>query len=274
MKIYGIYILSVILPVIMGCATLPDHYISLHNRSTLTFDEILLQIKDEKVLLIGEGHNRVQDHLLQLEIIKYLHEDGKTVAIALEMFPSEMQAVLDQWVKGSTSESDFTKAYYKAWDVSYSYYSDIFEYARNARIPLIGINGKESLINSVAKTGTDKLSEDFRKTVRFTSCAEATGYEMIIRLFEPRLTHMTKLPFFCDAQLLRDTLMAYNIAGILERGGFTVVALVGSAHALRAAVPRVLSQYYDVNCKVIMPGDFAELISGEPDATVADYIWY
>ena len=34
------------------------------------------------------------------------------------------------------------------------------------------------------------------------------------------------------AELLRDTLMANNIAGILKKGKFTVVALVGSAHAL------------------------------------------
>lgn len=266
--------MSVILPVIMGCATLPDHYISLHNRSALTFDEILLQVKNEKVILIGEGHEREQDHLVQLEIIKYLHENGKTVAIALEMFPAEMQTALNQWITGTISEGDFKEAYYKTWNVSYQYYSRIFEYARKEQIPLVGINGSETIINSVAKAGIEQLSKEFRKAVRFTSCAKAPEYEMMIRLFEPGITHMTALPFFCDAELLRDTFMAYNIADILERGRFTVVALVGSAHALRVAVPRVLRQYYNVNCKVLMPGAFVELISREPDAAISDYIWY
>ncbi len=274
MKTFGIYILSVILPVVTGCATLPDQYISLHDKSALTFDEILVQVRNEKVLLIGEGHNREQDHLLQLEIIKHLHENGKSVAIALEMFPAEMQDILNQWVAGTLSESDFKKVYDKTWIVPYSYYSDIFGYAREAHVPLIGINGSEPLINSVAKTGIGKLPEDFRKKAGVTSCSETTEYEMIIKLLEARIAHMAKLPFFCDAQLLRDTLMANNIAGIFDRGRFTVVALVGYTHALRVAVPRVLEKYHDVRCKVIMPGDFVKLISTRPDETMADYIWY
>jgi uncharacterized iron-regulated protein len=197
-----------------------------------------------------------------------------TVAIALEMFPAEMQAVLDQWITGTISEDDFKEAYYKTWNVPYRYYSRIFEYARKEQIPLIGINGNKTLINNVAKTGIEQLSKEFRKTFRFTSCDKTIEYEMMLRLFEPGITHMTGLAFFCDAELLRDTLMAHNIAGILEKGRFTVVALVGSAHALRVAVPRVLHQYYEVNCKVLMPGAFVKLISREPDATIADYIWY
>jgi len=266
--------MSVILPVIVGCATLPDHYISLHDRSSLTFDEVLLQIQKEKVILIGEGHERDQDHLVQLAIIKYLHENGRTVAIALEMFPAEMQTALNQWITGAISEGDFKKAYYTAWNVPYRYYSEIFGYARKERIPLFGINGSETLINSVAKSGTDQLSKEFRKAIRFSSCAETPEYEMMISRFGPRTIHMKKLPFLCDAELLRDTLMAYNIAGILEKGRFTVVALVGSAHALRVAVPGVLRQYYNENSKVLMPGVFAVLISREPDASMADYIWY
>ncbi len=274
MRIYGFYIVSVILPIILGCATLPDHYIALHNRSALTFDEVLLQIQEEKVILIGEGHEREQDHLVQLAIIKYLHENGKSVAIALEMFPAEMQTSLNQWTTGALSEGDFKESYYTAWNVPYHYYSKIFEYARKEQIPLVGINGSEALINSVAKTGAAQLSGEFRKAIRFSSCAGAPEYEKMISLFIPRTIHTKQLPFLCDAELLRDTLMAYNIAGILERGRFTVVALVGSAHALRAAVPRVLRQYYSENSTVLMPGAFAVLISREPNTSMADYIWY
>ncbi len=265
---------SFILFLFTGCATLPDHYVSLHDRGVLTFGEILSTIGKDRVIFIGEGHESMEDHLLQLEIIKYLHGRGENVAIALEMFPAEMQPVLNKWIMGSISDYEFEEAYKRAWNVPYRYYAKIFEYARQARLPLVGINVNRTQIDDVAKHGIDTLPGDFRKTVRVTSCAASPEYERMIRLFEPRIAHVAGLPFLCDAQLLRDTVMAYNIAGIIERGRFTVVALVGSAHALRMAVPRILTQYYDVSSQIFMSGAFTELLYPEPDAGIADYIWY
>lgn len=265
---------SFILFFVMGCATLPEHYVSLHDRSVLTFGEILSTVGKDRVIFIGEGHESEVDHLLQFEIIKHLHSTGKNVAIALEMFPAEMQPVLNQWIMGTISESEFVEAYNRAWNVPYQYYAKIFEYARQARLPLVGINVNRTQIDDVAKHGIETLSGDFRKAVRVASCAASPEYERMINLFEPRIAHVAGLPFLCDAQLLRDTLMAYNIAGILERGRFTVVALVGSAHALRMAVPRILTQYYDVSSQVLMSKTFAELLYPGLDAGIADYIWY
>lgn len=209
--------MAVIMTVVVGCVTLPDHYISLQNQTSLTFQEVLHEIQRERVIFIGEGHDRDQDHLVQLAIIRHLHESGKTVAIALEMFPAEMQTVLNQWITGALSEGDFKRAYHAVWNVPYRYYSEIFEYARKEQIPLVGINGSETLINAVARTGIDQLSEEVRKTIGFSSCAKAREYEMMIRLLQSGGAHMTELPFLCDAELLRDTLMAYNIGGVLGR---------------------------------------------------------
>jgi len=216
----------------------------------------------------------MEDHLLQFEIIKHLHSKGENVAIALEMFPSEMQPVLNKWIMGEISENAFEEAYKRAWNVPYRYYEKIFEYARQERLPLVGINANRTQIDSAAKHGIDTLPGDFRKAVRVTSCAASPEYERMINLIEPRIAHVAGLPFLCDAQLLRDTFMAYNIAGILGRGRFTVVALVGSVHALRVAVPRILTQYYGVSSQVFMSRSFAELLYPEPDAGIADYIWY
>jgi uncharacterized iron-regulated protein len=258
----------------MGCATLPEHYVSLHNLRASSFEEILHQIKNEKVIFIGEGHGIKEDHLVQFEVVRHLHENGKDVVIALEMFPSEAQSILNQWIRGEVSESDFKKAYYSVWNVPYEYYSKIFEYARQVGIPLAGINGNEAFINNVAKTGVEKLPEYFRKEVKVPSCAGAPEYSRMIDLFEAKIAHVSEMPFVCDAQLLRDSLMAYNIVKILQRDRFTIVALVGSTHALRVAVPRILFKYYNVNSVVLVSKKFADIVSPESDAEIADYIWY
>jgi aminopeptidase N len=273
-KQYLAFVMFAILPFVTGCATLPENFVLLADRGAMTFEEVLPRVANQSVILIGEGHEREEDHLVQFEFIKRLHETGRTVAIALEMFPAEAQDILNQWVMGTISEDDFKKAYYRFWTAPYQYYSRIFEYARQTKIPLVGINGSEAQIKSVAKAGVGQLSQEFRKAIRFTTCAGAPEYERIIGLFEPSIAHMEKLPFFCDAQLLRDTLMAYNIADILERGRFTVVVLAGSTHTLKVAIPRILLTYYNVHSAVLMSKAFAELISREPDAGMADYIWY
>ncbi len=234
-------------------------------------DQILLRVGNGGVILIGEGHGEKEDHLVQFEVIKRLHEKGMDVAIALEMFPSSAQEALNQWVKGAMSEDDFRNNYYRYWTVPYRYYSRIFEYARQQRIPLVGINGNEAQISSVARTGPDILPPEFRKAIRFIPCAKAPEYEETIVFFEGRITHNAKLPFLCDAQRLRDTLMAYNIVDIYERRRFTIVVLAGATHALKSAIPGILLKTYNVDSVSLMSGDFTELLP--QGIGKSDYIW-
>ncbi len=262
------------LSLIAACATLPENYLSLQSRRTSSLDEILLQISDKQVIFVGEAHGIDEYHLVQFEVARRLHEKGKAVAIALEMFPSEAQAVLDQWVGGRLSEDDFVKAYYSVWRVPYEYYSDAFEYARRFRIPLVGINGNEYMINNVAKNGIGTLPEDLRRAVRVSSCDDVPEYRRMVDRFESRTGHAAKMPFFCDAQRLRDSLMAYNIERILKKGEFTVVVLVGSIHALRPAVPDILYRNYNMSSSVILSKEFVDIVSSGSDTEVADYVWY
>ncbi len=274
MRAFLIYVVSAMLSLMTGCATLPEHYVSLHDLRASSLEEILHQIKSEKVIFIGESHEAREDHLVQFEVVRRLHESGEDVVIALEMFPSGAQPLLNQWIGGEISESDFKRAYSSVWNVPYEYYSDIFEYARRAGIPLAGINGDKALINNAAKAGVDTLPREVRQAVGALSCERAPEYRRMIDLFEVKGVHVSGMPFFCDAQLLRDSLMAYNIVGILKRGRFTVVALVGSVHALKAAVPGILFKYHNVKSAVLVSKVFADLVSREADAEIADYIWY
>jgi uncharacterized iron-regulated protein len=268
------FLAFVIAAILTGCSSLPGHYEATAMQSTMSFDEILPSIEDKEVIFVGEGHNREEDHVVQLAVIRHLQESGKRVAIALEMFPAEMQPMLNKWVDGTLSERQFRDIYSRSWNEPYGYYSGIFEYARNNRIPLVGINADPGIIEDVARSGPRRLSSEYRKAASFTSCEKVPEYARLMRLFESGTGHAVQMPYFCDAQLLRDTLMAYHIAEIFQRGNFTVVALVGSAHALKAAVPRILLQYHGMRSAVLMSRKFTNLISGIPDPEAADFIWY
>jgi aminopeptidase N len=258
-----------------GCATLPEHYRSVATGQSLKFNEILSKVENRRVIFVGERHTSGGDHLVQLEVIRYLHEKGKKVAIALEMFPAEMQGVLDRWNEGFLSDEGFERAYGRVWHEPFSYYEDIFAYARKEKIPLVGINGVAGQIEHIAMIGLQAVPADTLKEIAYSPCAEQPRYRWMITLFLKYGTpHAADLPFFCDAQRFRDTVMAYSVAAALKKNVDVVVVLAGSAHVLKAAVPDILRRYTGVRFTVLMSGAFGPLIRVMPENETADYLWY
>ena len=270
-------VFSLIITVLLGsggCATLPEKYRSLDSGKELRLEEVLPLVGEGKVIFVGEGHDSVEDHLVQYEVIKYLHDTGKKVAVALEMFEAERQPLLDRWSDGALSEDEFERTYSASWEVPYGNYGAIFEYTRREGLPLFGINGDPQSIGAVAKRGLASLPEGYRKKIGAMSCDDLPEYKKMMEPFKPRTTHVRDFLFFCDAQLLRDTVMAYNIAGILARDDYTVVAMVGSVHAMKWAVPAMLSRYTKGEIKVLVSKAFTDLLFRKPSLQIADYVWY
>lgn len=252
-----------------GCASLPTHYLSLDNDASANLDEVLKKIGNERLIFVGEVHGTASIHLLELKIIKYLHESGKQVIIALEAFPSHRQETLNQWIGGSLSEYDFERAYEKIWAVPYEYYQGILEYARDQSIPLVAINADNAMIEGVAKHGLHVVSQDFLREIKFTDCSTDAQYEEILG----KTYHAAEFPFLCNGQRLRDAIMAYNIAKAMRENIYTVVVLVGVAHALKVAVPRMLQNHADVGYTVLVPEAVKRIIRRPPDKNIADFTW-
>ena len=262
---------SIIVPLffIAGCASLPTHYISLDQQTSAGFEAVLTQIEHERVIFIGEIHGTPSIHLLQLEIIKHLHQRGKQVAVALEAFPDSKQEIFNEWIGGKLDEYAFEKIYKETWAVPYAYYKGILEYAREEHIPLVAINADNALIGAVSKYGLREIPQDFLREIKFTECATDARYKEII----DRTYHAAEFPFLCDGQRLRDAVMAFNIARALRANNVTMVVLAGATHAMKIAVPQMLQRHIAVSSTVLMPGTVGRIIRRTPDKHIADYIW-
>ncbi len=140
-----------------GCARLPSHYEALDDHEVFGLDQILKLTEDKRVLFIGESHSDRDDHLFQLKVIQYLHARGKRVAVAVEVFPRERQYVLDGWNNSALDEYIFEGECERIWDDLYSYYGDIFSFARNAGIPLYGIGTAKGFL-SIPLLGRERVS--------------------------------------------------------------------------------------------------------------------
>ena len=96
---------------------------------TVTFDQMLDSISTSHVIYIGETHDNIEAHKVQLEIIKKLSEQYP-VTIGLEMFRRSAQEKLDQWNLGRLSIREFKNLFHENWGTGYRLYQPIFDFAR------------------------------------------------------------------------------------------------------------------------------------------------
>jgi uncharacterized iron-regulated protein len=195
---------------------------------------------------------------LQLEVIKGLRNRGKAVAIGLEMFPAERQADLDAWVGGRISAPRFRKIFSRVWKMPWQLYSDIFFYARDYGIPLIGLNIPEKIAVKVGRSGFDSLTaRELSQLPSGITCNVDQPYrEFISKAFREHKIPRKSFQNFCEAQMLWNKGMAWHLASYLRRQPERVVAvLAGTGHAQRRGIPVELAGYLNVPVKIVLPDD-------------------
>ena len=114
---------------------------------TVTFDQMLDSISTSHVIYIGETHDNIEAHKVQLEIIKKLSEQYP-VTIGLEMFRRSAQEKLDQWNLGQLSIPEFKNLFHENWGTGYRLYQPIFDFARTKNLPLIGLKSSRDVEDS------------------------------------------------------------------------------------------------------------------------------
>ena len=217
--------------------------------------EALLELKKNRVILVGEHHTNIDHHFGQLNVIQSLKEAGVQVAIGLEMFRSESQQALDQWVAGEISEKQFEAIYYDNWNYPWPVYRMIFEYARQAKIPMIGLNVPRDITRQVSQGGFNSLTEEQRGKLKDVSCRVDKEYmDYIKKAFGGHGHGNINFTYFCEAQMVWDTAMAVNTLEYLKREPDSVVVLLaGAGHVRKGAVPRQIRDRSDVPHAVILP---------------------
>ena len=239
----------------------------------VTFNSMIRDISDGKVIYIGESHDNRLHHETQLDIIKTFYENGYPLAIGLEMFMNKDQNILDKWITKEIKEDDFIEAFYRNWGIGWGLYKDIFLYAREKGIPMIGLNVPREITRKVAEKGFQSLSrEDRAKLPPNITCDIDKRYmDLLQRLFEIKARNSRTFKNFCEAQVLWDQAMAWYINQYLdENPKRKVIVLTGNIHAWKYGIPRQLQRFVDINQKVVLSEIPADIRSVSKDE--ADYI--
>ena len=114
---------------------------------TVNFSQMMDSIATSRVIYIGETHDNIEAHKVQLQIIKRLSEQFP-VAIGLEMFRRSAQVKLDQWNADKLSVKEFKKLFRTNWGPGYKLYQPIFDFAHTLKLPLIGLKSTREVENS------------------------------------------------------------------------------------------------------------------------------
>jgi uncharacterized iron-regulated protein len=259
---------------IAGCRTSPV-ITRASDGSKVTFPELVEDLSTASLVFVGETHDDPSHHSAQLEVIRALRDARAKLAIGLEMFRMDAQEALDRWVAGDLTEATFKTIYDENWSFPYELYRDIFIYAKNHRIPMRGSNISRDVTRQVARQGFASLDREQFKDLPEVSCEVDQAYENFIRrAFGMHGYGDMNFTYFCEAQLVWDTIMAWNLVRFLQdHPDYTVVVLAGSGHAWKPGIPAQVQRHLAISFRVILP----EITNRTDNQTISvedtDYIW-
>ena len=239
-----------------------------------TFPAMIKEISSARVIFFGENHTDINHHKNQLDIIRALYEKGLPVAVGLEMFPKKDQKRLDDWVSGRIKEKNFIPIFYENWGYGWGLYKDIFLYARNKKIPLIGLNVPREITRKVAQRGFKSLSmEELSELPPGITCELDQRYmDFIKRIFEHKGNNDDTFRNFCEAQVIWDQSMAWYLSQYLKANPDRLVTVLsGTVHAWKYGIPRQLQKFITVKYRVILPdipGDYRTVTRDDTDYMV------
>jgi len=230
----------------------------LSDGRVISLGRMVEEVRPSRLIFVGEEHDRTESHAVQLEVIRRLHESGVDVAIGMEMFTAESQKELDRWVAGEVDLHDFIRLYYREWEMPWPLYRDILLYARDHRIPIIGLNVPHEVSYKVAQYGFGALTPAERKHLPTgVTCTVGPAYLKLIRRAFAEPEHKgadMSFTFFCEAQMLWNKSMGMRLKEYLTAHPHRkVVVLAGDGHAMRLGIPNEVSAGAPCSCSVILP---------------------
>lgn len=136
-----------------------------NTNKVLTYGEFVDELSKVDLVFVGEQHDSVLHHQMQLQIIKSLYAVDENLGVGMEMFQRPFQSVVDRYLAGQISEEQFLKEteYAKRWGYDWQLYRAIVEYARRNEIPLAALNAPAELTKRVKEVGYDNLTDAERK---------------------------------------------------------------------------------------------------------------
>jgi uncharacterized iron-regulated protein len=229
------------------------------NRDVAAIRHLLDQIEREALVYVGERHDAYGDHLLQLAIIRGLHQrQRRPLAIGVEWLQRPFQDHVTDYIEARISESEMLERtqYFQRWGVDYRHYRPILQYARHHHIPLYALNAPSELTQAIGKRGINNLMPPLIELLPEEYFFTDQAYEQRLReVYNLHHGFPSSFENFYEVQLTWDETMAEEISRHLKVSpNGTLVVLAGNAHlAQRSGIPNRVERRSRIAGKVLLP---------------------
>lgn len=224
-----------LLPVLSHAQDMTKHYkiYDVKKQKTIAVDDIITDMSNADVLFFGEEHNDSIGHYLEALIFKKLATafPGKA-ALTLEMFHTDVQPIINEYLSGNISEKNFIKEA-RAWN-NYKDYKPMIEEAKTNKLAVIGGNAAARYSNAVTRNGIDVLNTFSKESKQFIAplpIDTATGryYDKFIETLGGHSMGGMKV---YQTQNFWDATMAWSIAKFAKaKKGIKIFQVNGRFHS-------------------------------------------
>ena len=211
----------------------PAYYLFNKEGKDIKYEKMLKEAGDADIVLFGESHDNPISHWLQLELTKDLYETIKDkLVLGAEMFETDNQVVLDEYLNGLISESSF-ESNARLWPNYKTDYKPLVLFAKENKLKFVATNVPRryaSMVNSKGFEGLENLSDEaktFLPPLPVKYDAELNCYKSMMEM-EGMGSHVT--PNFPKAQAIKDATMAHFILKNWSKGKM-LIHYHGSYHS-------------------------------------------
>lgn len=193
---------------------------SLFNKDgkDVKYEKMVKQLEDADIVLFGEYHYNPISHWLQLELTKDLHDvKGKQLVLGAEMFESDNQLILDEYLTGLIYESRF-EAEARLWPNYQTDYKPLIAWDEDLKFVASNVPRRyASIVSSDGFEGLDALSKEAKRFIAPLPIADDSTLTCYKDMLEMSDTD-NKNSNFPKAQALKDATMAHFILANWNKG--------------------------------------------------------
>ncbi|HHM04290.1 MAG TPA: PDZ domain-containing protein [Gammaproteobacteria bacterium] len=255
-----------------GACPAPATWTKPADHRAVAYPALLAEASRQNVVLLGERHDNPDHHRWQLQVVSGLYALRGDLALGFEMFPRDVQPVLDAWVAGQLTEKELLEQ--TRWDDTWRFdpklYLPLFHFARLNHIPMLALNVNESLLAAVREQGWDAVPLSQRQGITDPAPAQRDYLEMLAASFMHHVPagdrsghgmnkeqQLRAFQRFVEGQLLWDRAMALTLAEAgARKHAPLLVGIMGSGHISNGfGVPHQLADLGVTKVMTLLPFD-------------------
>lgn len=181
----------------------------------IPYSKMVRQLEDADIIFFGELHDNPIAHWLQRELTGDLHASGgKELVLGAEMFESDNQLLLDEYLGGVITEAKFEDEA-RLWQNHKTDYKPLLQFAFQEGIPFIATNVPRRYANLVYREGFEGLeslsteAREYLPPLPVPYDPEQPGYKAMLEMGQ--MGHGKVSENLPKAQAIKDATMGYFI---------------------------------------------------------------